>query len=464
MQGNVKDLWSHILGRIQEMVEPRQYETWFSPIRLTGIEGNTLLIRLPNPFFKEWFQNHYQGMLEAVLVDFLGSEASLSFVVNDNAEEEPNIELDIQTPVIEDVEKPKAPQRDVPRLKSESMLNPRFTFENFVVGRNNRLAHAAAFSVADSDKATYNPLFIHGGCGLGKTHLLHAIGHHARKARGTQRIFYVPCEEFTNQLILAIQTRTTNEFRNKYRKADFLLLDDIHFFSGKESSLEEFFHTFNTLYSAHKQIVLSSDRPPSEIPVMEERLISRFEWGLVADIQPPDLETRIAILQKRAEQLNCSVPEDVLALIAEKVPSNIRKLEGALTRVVAYASLNGGQMSFDLAVEILKATLPREEPKAPVTPELIQRGVAEYFDLRMADLKTHRRHRVFSYPRHLAMYLIRGMTKLSLPEIGEIFGGRDHSSVLYALSKTSKLAETDKKFQQDLSRIRSIIENLQQGS
>lgn len=465
-------LWSQILSHIKEKVTQREYETWFEPIQLSDLHEDRILLSVPNLFFKEWFQNRYGTILTEAFQKILGQPSHCTLIVDQ----------DLQTPVRNSSrrvrnEVPPTSRKSTPMESaipsktsssltpsSESSLNPRFIFENFVVGRNNRLAHAAAFSVADSDRATYNPLFIHGESGLGKTHLLHAIGHHAQKARGRQRIFYVPCEEFTNQLILAIQTRKTNEFRSKYRKADILLLDDVHFFSGKESSMEEFFHTFNSLHSAHKQIILSSDRPPTEIPVMEERLISRFEWGLVADIQPPDLETRVAILQRRSEQLYFTPPEDVISLIAENISTNIRKLEGALTRVVAYASLNGGQMSYELAKEILRDTLPREEPKTPITPELIQRAVAECFDLRIADLKTRRRHRMFSYPRHMAMYLMRDLTRLSLPEIGELFGGRDHSSVLYALNKTSRLAEEDDQFRKDLARVRSFLNSIQETS
>ena len=461
-----ENLWQEILAHVKKDVAPREYETWFQPIEFSDVRGDHVLLSVPNLFFKEWFRARYESILSDAFREILGPTAQVNLIVDQRIESKP-LSLPVDLPAsLSGSSDPQATPQSKPKSSHgmESCLNPRFIFENFVVGRNNRLAHAAAFSVADSDKATYNPLFIHGESGLGKTHLLHAIGHHAQRVRGRQKIFYVPCEEFTNQLILAIQTRKTNEFRGKYRKADVLLLDDVHFFSGKESSMEEFFHTFNSLYSAHKQIVLSSDRPPAEIPVMEERLISRFEWGLVADIQPPDLETRVAILQRRSKQLHFTPPDDVISLIAENISTNIRKLEGALTRVVAYASLNGRQMNYELAKEILKDTLPREDPKAPITPELIQRAVAEYFDLRIADLKTRKRHRMFSYPRHMAMYLMRDMTRLSLPEIGELFGGRDHSSVLYALNKTSRLAESDDTFQQDLNRVRSFIRSIQDSS
>ncbi|MEA3560591.1 MAG: chromosomal replication initiator protein DnaA, partial [Candidatus Omnitrophota bacterium] len=318
-------------------------------------------------------------------------------------------------------------------FQKEKTLNQKYSFDSFVVGSGNRFAHAASLAVAQSPARAYNPLFIYGSVGLGKTHLLQAIaGWTAKKEQG-MRVCYISSERFTNQLITAIQNRTTLKFRQKYRTVDVLLIDDIHFIAGKESTQEEFFHTFNTLYDAHKQIVLSSDRPPKEIPGLEERLVSRFEWGLITDIQPPDLETRIAILKKKLERERVAVPDDVIFFIASKIKSNIRELEGALIRVVAYASLVGGKLNIELTQEVLKDSLNEEVKK--ITIELIQKKVAEYFDVRISDMRAKKRSRVVVYPRQIAMYLVRELTEHSLPEIGEFFGGRDHTTILYAYNK-----------------------------
>ncbi|MCM8761245.1 MAG: chromosomal replication initiator protein DnaA, partial [Candidatus Omnitrophica bacterium] len=323
--------------------------------------------------------------------------------------------------------------RSVSDQAKEIGLQERYSFDHFVIGPSNRFAHAAALAVSDSPAKAYNPLFIYGGVGLGKTHLMHAIGHRVLQKSPKARVLYISSEEFTNQLISAIQNRTTLKFREKYRSVDILLIDDIHFIAGKEATQEEFFHTFNALYDAHKQIVVSSDRPPKEIERLEERLVSRFEWGLVTDIQPPDFETRIAILKKKSEKETIVLPEDVFYFLAEKIRTNIRELEGALIRVVAYAKLVGKDVSVELAKEVLKDMIIEGEKK--VTIELIQKKVSEYFDIKLSDMRAKKRSKAIAYPRQIAMYLARQLTDYSLPEIGEQFGGRDHTTVIHAYDK-----------------------------
>ena len=324
---------------------------------------------------------------------------------------------------------------------SNTSLNPRYTFDTFVIGNSNRLAHAASVAVAESPAKAYNPLFIYGGVGLGKTHLMHAIGHYVLSQNKKTKVVYVSSETFTNELINSIRDDRNIEFRNKYRNIDILLIDDIQFIAGKERTQEEFFHTFNSLYEANKQIIISSDRPPKEIPTLEDRLRSRFEWGLIADIQPPDLETRIAILKKKAKLENLVVPDEVLIYIAKKILSNIRELEGALIRIVAYSSLTNREINEELAIEALKDIISNTKPKF-ITPDLIKEKVAEFFNIKIEDFTAKKRTKSIVYPRQIAMYLCRELTDLSLPKIGEEFG-RDHTTILHAYDKISSDLEID---------------------
>jgi len=418
-------LWSEALQRLRLEVGEQGFDTWFRPTRAVATRDQTLLVEVPNRFFRDWLLEHYGSLIHRCLQQVAGYPVAVELTVGT-----------APAPVTEPP--PPPPQRSAPTALESTVgaaelgLNTKYTFEAFVIGSSNRFAHAAALAVSNAPAQAYNPLFIYGGVGLGKTHLLHAIGHHVLQVRPATKVLYLSSERFTNQLITAIQTRSTVKFRERYRTVDVLLIDDIHFIAGKESTQEEFFHTFNTLHDAHKQIVLCSDRSPKEIRGLEERLVSRFEWGLVTDIQPPDLETRVAILRKKAEGHRALVPDDVTVFIAERVRSNIRELEGALIRVLAYSELVGQGVTVALVQEVLKDMVLEEARRVSI--EVIQRRVAEYFDIRLEDMKTKRRTKQVAYPRQVAMYLTRRLTDASLPAIGEGFK-RDHSTVLYACEK-----------------------------
>lgn len=416
------DIWTDLVNQFKKELSPEVYNTWFKPINVTDSSEDSITIEVPNQLYQDWFNKHY---LKKIKDSFEQAQKKpINIIITTS-----NKDISLSFPSITEQNIPIAPKQ-INMLK-DSTLNPRYSFENFVVGPSNRFAHAASIAVAQAPAKAYNPLFIYGGVGLGKTHLMQAIAHYISAHNPISKIFYVSCESFTNELINAIQNRTTLKFRGKFRGVDVLLIDDIHFLSGKEHAQEEFFHTFNTLYDAHKQIILSSDRPPKEISNLEERLISRFEWGLVTDLQPPDFETRVAILKKKAELSLINIPNDVIFYIAEKIKTNIRKLEGALLRVASNASLVGNELNVALAEKVLEDIIISEEDTI-VNIDTIQKIVAEYFDIRVADMKSPRRPKSIAYPRQIAMYLSRGLTKSSLPEIGEAFGGRDHSTVIHA--------------------------------
>ncbi|MEA3328397.1 MAG: chromosomal replication initiator protein DnaA [Candidatus Omnitrophota bacterium] len=435
---NGNDLWLKTLKIIKRDLNNQSFQTWFSPTTLISSTEKLVKVAVPNKFFKDWLIEHYRPLIKKAL--------------GVNANKKINVEFVVQPPE----KKPTFSQKQKTPTQ-QKRLNHRYSFDNFVVGSGNRFAHAASMAVAQSPARAYNPLFIYGSVGLGKTHLLQAISGCVTENNKDGHVVYISSERFTNQLISAIQNKTTLRFRQKYRTVDVLLIDDIHFIAGKESTQEEFFHTFNTLYDAHKQIVLSSDRPPKEIPGLEERLVSRFEWGLITDIQPPDLETRIAILKKKLERETAAVPDDVIFFIASKIKSNIRELEGALIRVVAYASLLGEKINTQLAQQVLKNTLDEEAKK--ITIELIQKRVAEYFDVRISDMRAKKRSRVVVYPRQIAMYLVRELTDHSLPEIGEFFGGRDHTTILYAHNKIKKGLKNNQKLEHLLGVLSRSIKN-----
>ncbi|MBI4436722.1 MAG: chromosomal replication initiator protein DnaA [Candidatus Omnitrophica bacterium] len=428
MQKKAQEIWEEALPLLKSKLGPRSYETWFHGTRGIALREGAITVAVPNKFCKDWIEDKYGPIVKEVIEKAGSEEMEVQFVVEAGGGvvvSEEKLEERKDALIVEE-KKMEAPR------KGEN-LNPRYTFDSFVVGPSNRFAHAASLAVAESPARSYNPLFIYGGVGLGKTHLMQAIGQFLLKKNRDAKILYISSERFTNQLITAIQNRTTLAFREKYRNLEVLLIDDIHFIAGKEATQEEFFHTFNALYDAHKQIVLSSDRSPKEIQGLEERLVSRFEWGLITDIQKPDLETRIAILRKKSETDRLSAPDEVTTFIAEKVTSNIRELEGALMRVVAYSSIFEKEITLDLAKDILKEMLLEEEKK--ITVDLIQKKVAAYFDIRLQDMKVKRRSKAIAYPRQVAMYLVRELTEHSLPEIGEFFGGRDHTTVLHAYSR-----------------------------
>jgi chromosomal replication initiator protein len=433
-------VWQHVLEHIRRNITEVEYHTWFERIRPLGIREGVLELAVPTSFALDWIKRHYAPLIQEAL-GLLGAQVPRFDLLVVPGAAQP-VQVDIFQ---------AAPQAD----QGKSKLNPKYTFENFVVGPNNNLAHAAAVAVAESPGKAYNPLFIYGGVGLGKTHLMHAVGHSVAKRFPNLKIEYVSTETFTNELINAIREDRMAEFRERYRSVDLLLVDDIQFIAGKERTQEEFFHTFNALFEAHKQIILSSDRPPKDILTLEARLRSRFEWGLITDIQPPDLETRIAILKMNAEQRGLRIGEDVLEYIARQVTSNIRELEGALMRVVAYASLNGVELTRQVAAKALSDIFaPRE---VEVDPQEIVQVVAEHFGLRPEDLVGGGRRKEVVLPRQMAMFLVRELTRASLPEIGQLFGGRDHTTVLYAIQKVQELSESDREVQAILRALREKV-------
>jgi chromosomal replication initiator protein len=423
---NMRELWDEALSVIRSRVSRQSFEAWFRPLSLGPVEDHRIHILLPNRFFKEWFEEHYLGMLRSALEDLMFTKVEVALVL-------PETEGIPAGASREEA----SPQRTARKVReATSLFNPKYSFESFVVGSSNQFAHAACMAVGEQLSKAYNPLFIYGGVGLGKTHLLHAIGHLALQRHPKLKVSYVSSEKFTNDLINAIRFDATVEFRNRYRSLDLLLIDDIQFIAGKERTQEEFFHTFNDLYDSTKQIVISSDSLPREIPTLEERLRSRFEWGLIADIQPPDLETKAAILRKKAQAEGIHLPSEVALFIAKHAKSNIRELEGALVRLVAQASFTNREISLELAQEVLK-DLTSEQQRLP-TINSIQKAVAEFFGVRVDDLRSRGRNKSIVLPRQVAMFLCREIVKASLPDIGEGFGGKDHSTVIHACEKIKR--------------------------
>ncbi len=423
---NAHELWEEALSVIRSRVSRQSYEAWFRPLALGSVEDHRFQILLPNRFFKEWFEEHYLGLLRSALEDLMFTKVEVALLLPEKE----------ATPAVlgrEELAERRASRR--PR-EGPAQLNPKYTFDTFVVGSSNQFAHAASLAVGEQLSKAYNPLFIYGGVGLGKTHLLHAIGHLARQRDPRIKVSYVSSEKFTNDLINAIRFDSTVEFRNRYRSLDLLLIDDIQFIAGKERTQEEFFHTFNDLYDSSKQIAISSDSLPREIPTLEERLRSRFEWGLIADIQPPDLETKAAILRKKAQAQGVRLPDEVSLFIAKHVKSNIRELEGSLVRLVAHASFTNREVSLELAQEVLKE-LTAEQQRIP-TISSIQKAVAEFYGVRVEDLRSRGRNKSIVLPRQVAMYLCREIVKASLPDIGEGFGGKDHSTVIHSCEKVKR--------------------------
>lgn len=440
---NAVEVWDKTKDLIKLKVNPQTFETWFKPAKGMDISKGTLTVEVPNSFFKDWLLDHHLDLIKATLKEISGDNLALEF--NYSARE--------PAPQINDIVAQPAAKSSEKKHDAVSYLglNPAYTFDNFVVGPNNRFVHAAALAVSESPAKAYNPLFIYGKVGLGKTHLMHAIAHCIAAKNQNLKIVYITSEQFTNQLISSIQNEATGKFRARYRNVDVLLIDDIHFIAGKESTQEEFFNTFNTLHDAHKQVVLSSDRPPKEINKLEERLVSRFAWGLIADIQPPPFETRAAILKKKAERENVAIPDDVILYIAEKIKSNIRELEGALKRVVANAVLLKQNITLDLTRSILKDMIKEKESR--IVADSIFDGVANYFNVRISDIKGRRRTKQVVLPRQTAMYLIRKLTDHSLSEIGELCGGRDHTTILHACDSIEADMKKDAKIRDLMNRL-----------
>jgi chromosomal replication initiator protein len=430
-----RSIWDQVLDRIESKVGRHPFHTWFKPTSLLEDAGGQVLVRVPNLLFTEWLSKHYSMVLAEALRDVGRPDVELLFVPDDALGPGPLGEAPLERPPDE------APRT---LAAAPAGLNPRYTFETFIVGPSNQFAHAASRAVAEAPSRSYNPLFIYGGVGLGKTHLMHAIGQYVLQHHRSYKLTYISSERFMNEMINAVRYDRILDFRERYRTVDVLLVDDIQFVSGKEGTQNEFFHTFNALHDAQKQIVISSDRPPHEITALEERLRSRFEWGLIADIQPPDIETRIAILKKKAETEVVPLPDNVAMYIASRIKSNIRELEGSLIRLIAYASLTGRSLTLDLAQDVLRNVLDHDE-KA-LTLEQIQKFVADYYQLKLGDLKSRNNSKSIAMPRQVAMYLCKSLTQASLPEIGRSFGGKHHSTVIHSIKKVEDLRKKDAEF------------------
>ncbi|MGE3957855.1 MAG: chromosomal replication initiator protein DnaA [Vicinamibacterales bacterium] len=431
------NLWEQVLARIETKVNRHSFYTWFKPTGFVKEDGAAMTVRVPNSLFKDWLTKHYSGVIAEALAEVKKSHLTVIFVA-DAAADQTSIPLGPDEAAALQVA-----GSPVPPITNAG-LNPRYTFDTFIVGSSNQFAHAASRAVAEAPSRSYNPLFIYGGVGLGKTHLMHAVGHYVLQHDRNLKLTYISSERFMNEMINAVRYDRVIDFRERYRSVDVLLVDDIQFLAGKEGTQTEFFHTFNALYDSQKQIVLSSDCPPHEIPALEERLRSRFEWGLIADIQSPDLETKVAILKKKAEAEAVPLPDDVAIYIAGRIKSNIRELEGSLIRLVAYASLTGQELSLPLAQDVLRNILDHEE-KA-VTIEIIQKHVADYYNLKLGDLKSKNNSKSVAAPRQIAMYLCKSLTHASLPEIGRSFGGKHHSTVIHSIRKVEELRKKDNDF------------------
>ena len=464
------NIWEEILSRIQAKVNRHSFYTWFKPTAFVADDGSIVTVRVPNALFKDWITKHYSGVIAEALDEVRRADALVNFVASGTPEAEARpMAPPPRPPEVAPVsgERPAATSHQPPTFAaaeeplppvmptSSAGLNPRYTFDTFIVGSSNQFAHAACRAVAEAPSRSYNPLFIYGGVGLGKTHLMHAIGHYVLLHDRNLVLTYISSERFMNEMINAVRYDRLIDFRERYRSVDVLLVDDVQFLAGKEGTQNEFFHTFNALYDSQKQIVLSSDCPPHEIEQLEERLRSRFEWGLIADIQSPDLETKVAILKKKAEAEGVPLPDSVAIYIAGRIKSNIRELEGSLIRLIAYASLTGRELSVDLAQEVLRNVKDHEE-KA-ITIDHIQKFVSDYYQLKLADLKSRNNSKSIAMPRQVAMYLCKNLTHASLPEIGRSFGGKHHSTVIHSIRKVEALRKEDTHFNTLLN---SFLESL----
>ena len=442
-------MWEEILSDLEGRLNRPSFDTWVKIIQPVNLTDTTLYLSVPNEFTKKWVESRYTSFLKEAILKTLQKEYVIQFVLAPQSIPEEELAYPPRKQ-----ENGLNPGQTLSSKGPPTWLNPKYTFESFVIGDSNRFAHAASLAVAEAPSKAYNPLFIYGGVGLGKTHLMHAIGYFCLQNSYNTNVVYTSSETFTNEFINAIRDNRTVDFRNKYRNVDILLVDDIQFLAGKEQTQEEFFHTFNSLHESNRQVIISSDRPPKEIPTLEERLRSRFEWGLITDIQTPDYETRVAILRKKAFNENLNIPNEVLLFIADQVNTNIRELEGAFIRVIAYSSLSEKKISVELAREALKDIIYNRETGQHVTVKLIQQRTAEYFNISMADIIGKKRTKSFAFPRQIAMYLCRQLTEESLPQIGEQFGGKDHTTILHGCKKIQRDMEHD-------YNVKKAVENIQ---
>jgi chromosomal replication initiator protein len=419
------NLWDEVLQKVESKVNPHSFATWFRPTQFQDLAGNRLVVRVPNSQFRDWLARNYLGVISEALFELGRDHVQVIFEseAQSDSGEAPASSEHVTTP---------------------AALNPKYTFESFVVGSSNQFAHAAARAVAEIPSKSYNPLFLYGGVGLGKTHLMHAIGHYIQARNRQLNLLYISTDRFINEMINAIRFDRLPAFRQKFRLVDILLVDDVQFIAGKDRTQEEFFHIFNALHDGQKQIVISSDCPPRQIPTIEERLHSRFEWGLIADIQPPDIETKVAILRKKAESERVELPENVALFIASKVKTNIRELEGSMIRLIAYGSLTGRDIDLPLAQEVLRDLLHTEDK--PITPEMIQKFVADHYNVKLTELKAKNNSKSVAEPRQIAMYLTKTLTSASLPEIGKLFGGKHHSTVIHSVRKIEGMRKRDPDF------------------
>ena len=446
------NVWNETVTNLEKVIPPQNYTNWIQPIQYSHITDSTVFINVPSQFFKEWLEDNYFDLISSALSITAERNLSVSFAVNERDIILPQLNIEEKTPVNgpqlieskqEIIERPETP------------LNPKYTFEQFVSGSGNQFSHAAALAVANNPATTYNPLFIYGGVGLGKSHLLHAIGHHILAANPSTKTCYCSAEKFMHEMVNCIKLNKMENFRERYRSVDVLLIDDIQFITGKERTQVEFFHTFNALYESHKQIVITSDKFPREMPNLEDRLRSRFEWGLIADIQPPDMETKIAILKKKAELNRISLPDDVALFLASSDTRNIRELEGMLIRLGAYSSLQNIPITLPMARHNLKDILV--DKRKDITVELIQKVVADHFGLKVADLKSDKRLKSFVQARQIAVWICRDMTSSSYPDIGQRFGGKDHSTVIHATKKIEKQIANEPLFAKKIEELKAMI-------
>lgn len=444
-----EELWKKVVDNLQQQMVQESYNLWIQPLKPVSLSGGRLTLQVPNKYFSEWLKTHQQKNIETFIKDELKEDVAIEF------QEVQDLTSILKK--VEDIQEPATVAAPV-KVQADELFNQKYIFDRFVVGASNRFAHASCEAVAKDPGRQFNPLFIYGGVGLGKTHLLHAIGNHIRKNNPSLRVMYVTSEKFINEFIDSLRFEKPASFRNKYRNLDCLLIDDIQFLVGRQSSQEEFFYTFNTLYDSHKQVVITSDRPPKELPTLEPRLISRFEWGVIADIQPPDLETRIAILRKKAEEERLYIPDDVVLYIATQIKSNIRELEGSLLRITAFSAFTGTPLTVDSVQKILKDVVRPPDNAAPITIERIQKIVARHFNLDLKDMKSKRRTDAVAFPRQIAMYLARTLTdEFSTNEIGEAFGGKDHTTVMHACNKIKARMATDPYFVAKVNQISQDI-------